>query len=35
VRSWRFLLGLLISAAYTAVFLTLAVWRFRSRDITA
>ena len=27
--------GLLISAAYTAVFLTLAVWRLRGRDITA
>jgi ABC-2 type transport system permease protein len=27
--------GLTISAAYTAIFLALAVWRFRNRDITA
>ena len=27
--------GLIVSAAYTAVFLTLAVWRLRRRDITA
>ena len=27
--------GLTVSAAYTAVFLALAVWRFRRRDITA
>ena len=27
--------GLTVSAAYTAVFLALAVWQFRRRDITA
>jgi ABC-type transport system involved in multi-copper enzyme maturation permease subunit len=27
--------GLTISAAYTVIFLALAVWRFRNRDITA
>jgi ABC-type transport system involved in multi-copper enzyme maturation permease subunit len=26
--------GLTVSAAYTVVFLALAVWRFRRRDIT-
>ena len=27
--------GLTVSAAYTAVFLALAVWRFRDRDIAS
>jgi ABC-type transport system involved in multi-copper enzyme maturation permease subunit len=27
--------GLTVSAAYTAVFLALAVWNFRRRDVTS